>query len=330
MRISEAGGEQAVIDWFKTNCAVGNSHLPVGIGDDCALLPVSGPVLVTTDILIENTHFRTDINHYYDIGWKSVAVNLSDIAAMGGVPTYTFLSIGIPDMDADDAYEMFTGILDCAQKHGSVIAGGDTVFSSSGITISVTQLGNVGQSGCIKRSGARAGDIIFVTGTLGDSIAGLKLLLRDGLYKAESGYPNLVHRHLHPEPRLSASMSISQCGIVSAMMDLSDGLCKDLRRMCEASGVGAVIESAKLPVSDELHKAATNLEATAEGLAAAGGEDYELLFTCPEDSVDDLLDSIVYAGCELTAIGRITDYSDVVLLDKEFKPIAWPDVWEHF
>lgn len=304
--------------------------MALGIGDDCAVLPASGPALVTTDILIENTHFRTDINHYYDIGWKSVAVNLSDIAAMGGIPTYTFLSIGIPDMDVEDAHELFTGIAECVEAGGSTIAGGDTVFSSSGITISVTQLGSVGQGGYIKRSSARAGDAVIVTGTLGDSIAGLKLLLRDGLSRSEAEHPYPVRRHLHPEARLSASAAIANTGNVNAMMDLSDGLCKDLHRLCAASGSGAIIDSSKLPLSRELLAAASDLGATAVDLAASGGEDFELLLTCPADRVDCVLKAIAGARCQAAVIGYITQSPEVILLGADSGPVDWPGTWEHF
>lgn len=330
MRISEAGGEQSIIDWFSAHSSASHLQLPVGIGDDCAVLPAAGSTLVTTDILIENTHFRLDINHFRDIGWKSVAVNLSDIAAMGGIPTYTFLSIGLPDMDVDDAHELFTGIVECVEAGGSVIAGGDTVFSSTGITISVTQLGLVGPCGYTKRSSAKAGDAIIVSGTLGDSIAGLKLLLKDGLVKTEVEYPHLVRRHLHPEARLNASMASVNTGDVCAMMDISDGLCKDLHRLCTASNVGAIIESTKLPLSDELHAAALYLETTAADLAASGGEDYELLLTCPAEHVDVVLDAIVGVHCQATVIGRVTQSLDVVLLDENSNPTNWPNPWEHF
>ena len=328
--ISEAGGEQFVIDWFSTHISDSHSKLALGIGDDCAVLPAAGSTLVTTDILIENTHFRTDINHYRDIGWKSVAVNLSDIAAMGGTPTFTFLSIGLPDMDAEDACELFTGIAECVEASGSVIAGGDTVFSSSGITISVTQLGLVGLSGPVKRTGARVGDSIIVTGTLGDSLAGLKLLIRDGLGKSETEQTYIVHRHIHPEPRLSASIAaVSNC-YVNAMMDLSDGLCKDLHRLCEASKVGALIESVKLPVSEQLHTAASSLSTTAAHLAASGGEDYELLLTCSEEHTESVLRAIDEVGCQATVIGKITQSHEVILMDENSHPVSWPNAWEHF
>ncbi len=330
MLISEAGGEQFVIDWFSTHTSADQSRLFLGIGDDCAVLPAAGSTLVTTDILIEDTHFRTDINHYRDIGWKSVAVSLSDIAAMGGTPTYTFLSIGLPDMEIDDACELFTGIAECVEAGGSVIAGGDTVFSSSGITISVTQLGLVGSSGPVKRTGAHVGDSIIVTGTLGDSIVGLKLLLRDGLMKSEAEHPYLVRRHIHPEARLCASIAAVSDGHVNAMMDLSDGLCKDLHRLCEVSKVGAVIESVKLPVSEQLQTAASDLGTTATNLAASGGEDYELLLTCSTEHTDSVLMAIREVQCQATVIGRITQSPEVILLDENSNPIVWPSAWEHF
>lgn len=328
LKLSEAGGEQYVIDWFVTH--VDTANLPVGIGDDCAALPPSDQTLVTTDMLIENIHFRTDINRYYDIGWKSVAVNLSDIASMGGKPTYTFLSIGLPDIDIEDVNNLFSGIADCIKSAGAILAGGDTVSSPAGIVINVTALGALGPAGAVKRSGAQAGDSVLVTGTLGDSLAGLQLLLEHGLAECEQRFAYLVKRHLRPEPQLSASAAMAATGHVKSMMDLSDGLCKDIRRLCKSSAVGAVVHSAWLPLSEQLLAAATQTGLDPVSLAASGGEEYELLFTCAPEHVQAVKGAAEGSGTSAQVIGEITEGPEVVLLNISDQQILWPDPWEHF
>ena len=188
MRISEAGGEAALIQLIQDKYGVSAAgDLALGIGDDAALVR-SGDrfIIVTTDLLIENTHFRMDLTDPYLLGWKSAAVNISDIAAMGGVPTYVFVSIGLGDIDTSVVECIYEGIRDVSAKYDSVIAGGDTVASSAGIVINITALGEVEPQHAARRDGAIPGDAIVVTNTLGDSRAGLELLLKYGLDGARS------------------------------------------------------------------------------------------------------------------------------------------------
>ena len=331
MKISSFGGETAIIELIRERYgAVSGGGLALGIGDDAALIEFGEKLLiVTTDLLVENTHFRMDLSEPYLVGWKSAAVNISDIAAMGGEPTFSFVSIGLPDVEVELVGSIYQGLHDANAAFGSVIAGGDTVRSAAGIVINVTQLGTVERKAVARRDGARAGDAILVTNTLGDSLAGLELLLRLGLADARRASEFCVERHLKPEPRVHEARAAVATGKVHSMMDLSDGLSSDLARLCAASGVGARVRADALPLSSDLHIAASRLDADPVALAASGGEDYELLITCGTADAPGLIEAIRSTGSTASAIGEIVEGSGGVLTSPEGdKPM--PESWQHF
>lgn len=278
-----------------------------GIGDDCAVLPQRAGFesLVTTDMLMEGVHFlRLDADPF-DLGWKSAAVNLSDIAAMGGSPVGTFLSFALPeDLNSHwvdrfaDGYMAVSG--DCP------LLGGDTTLSLDRICINVAVLGECPAGQSRKRSDARLGDGIYVTGPLGDSAGGLKVIMED-LSRGEDER-TLVHRHYHPVPRVEMGLALSSIKGVHAMMDISDGVASDLRHILDASNVGAEVEVAKVPLSECLRRCASRYLWDALELALCGGEDYELLFTA-----DPL--SQLPKGC--TRIGTIVSGADIKWLGSE-------------
>jgi len=332
MKISELGGETALINLIRKNYgATGQGDLVLGIGDDAALIRSGDQfIIVTADLLIEKTHFRMDLNDAYLLGWKSAAVNISDIAAMGGLPTYSFVSIGLPDVDVSVVESIYQGMRDVSSKYGSMIAGGDTVGSECGIVINLTQMGTVERDRVALRSGAKVGDTIIVTNTLGDSLAGLNLLLKYGLDEAKkiSGY--LVEQHLKPEPPIHEARAAVTTGKVHSMMDLSDGLSSDIKKLCSASGVGAKIFSDKLPISNSLRDRAANAGSDAITLAAIGGEDYELLLTCAAEDVDKVIEAIETTGSSASAIGIIVDGKDALLVSSDGSEQPMPAFWEHF
>ncbi|MCX8053029.1 MAG: thiamine-phosphate kinase [Armatimonadetes bacterium] len=332
MKISDFGGENAVIRLIQKNYgAPVGGDLKLGIGDDAALIDLGERLLiVTTDLLVENTHFRMEINEPYLLGWKSAAVNISDIAAMGGEPTYSFVSIGLPDVDVESVEFIYQGLADANFAFGSAIAGGDTVGSSVGIVINVTQLGLVEREMIARRDGARPGDAILVTNTLGDSLAGLQLLLKLGLADARRASEFCVERHLKPEPRVFEARAAVKTGKVHAMMDLSDGLSSDLPRLCAASGVGARVSASELPVSQDLHIAAARLDADPVTLAAAGGEDYELLITSNPADVPAVIDAIESTGSTARVIGEIIEDTSVTLVYPSGTEGPMPQGWQHF
>lgn len=332
MKISNIGGEAALINLIRDKYgAAPGGDLALGIGDDAALIRTGDKYLiVTTDLLVENTHFRMDINDAYLLGWKSMAVNISDVAAMGGEPTYAFVSIGLPDIDVEIVDAIYAGMNDVSNAFGSVIAGGDTVGSECGIVINVTQLGLVECDKAALRDGAKPGDSIIVTNTLGDSRAGLELLLKLGLDDARRASAFVVERHLKPEPRVFEARAAVGTGRVHAMMDLSDGLASDLAKLCEASAVGARVHVDKLPVSQDLHIAAARLDADPVELAASGGEDYELLLTCALSDAKSVIRAIQTTGSGATVIGEIVDDRAVYLVSSNGDTNPMPDSWSHF
>jgi thiamine-monophosphate kinase len=252
----------------------------LGIGDDCAVLPQTGGMetLVSTDMLLEGSHFlRGDIPARL-LGWKSAAVNFSDIAAMGGRPVGSFLSLGLPaGLDSDWMDAFLAGYKECSQYCGAPLLGGDTTTSQDGIAINVTVIGQCQRGRSRKRSSAVPGDLVCVTGPLGDSAAGLQAILQ-GVRGSEDAKA-LVERHYRPVPRVSEGQALAATPGVHAMMDISDGVASDLRHILKASGVGAAVRTQDVPLSAELRRVCAQQGWDATSLALTGGEDYELLFT---------------------------------------------------
>jgi len=332
MNISGLGGETALINLIRDRFgAAGAGDLVLGIGDDAALIDTGGDrlLIVTTDLLVEGTHFRIDLIDPYLLGWKSVAVNVSDIAAMGGEPIYSFVSIGLPDVEVSVVERIYEGMYDVSAAFGSAIAGGDTVGSER-VVINVTQLGTVERELAAKRSGAKPGDAIIVTNAVGDSRAGLELLLRLGLDEARRVAPALVERHLKPEPRVTEARAAVLTGKVRSMMDLSDGVSADLPKLCAASGVGARVYADTIPISPDTHIAAARLDADAVALAVSGGEDYELLLTCDPRDGESVISAISATGSTAKAIGEIVDGDVVRLVDSTGNEQPMPESWQHF
>ncbi|HEV8702597.1 MAG TPA: thiamine-phosphate kinase [Candidatus Polarisedimenticolia bacterium] len=253
----------------------------LGIGDDAAILPAGGRLqtLFTTDCLAEGVHFRRAWSPGFLLGRKALAVNLSDIAAMGGVPRACVISAGFPARTRPAyAREVARGLADRARRHGVALVGGDTARARS-LFLNVALLGAVEPGRAVRRSGARAGDGLYVTGALGASAAGLGLLrrgVRAGKGKRGRRAGQALRAHLDPEPRVTAGRLLGLTGLAAAMIDLSDGLWLDLPRLCDASGTGAVVEEAAVPLSAAA--AAVLGPSGARRAAIVGGEDYELLF----------------------------------------------------
>jgi thiamine-monophosphate kinase len=299
-----------------------------GIGDDCAVLyPPEGKVqLVTTDMLVEGVHFRTSTATPFQIGWKSLAVNVSDIAAMGGEPTYAFVSIGLPrDAKVEFVDELYSGMSKMAEACSVDIMGGDTV-SAPQVIINIALLGEVEPENLVLRSGARTGDALVVTGELGGSDAGLAIL--------EHGLPiGGKERHLMPVPRLREGRLLARSGYVTSMIDISDGLASEVHHICEMSGTGARVYMGKIPLADNVQRIAEHTGRNPHDLALYGGEDYELLFTCKQDKVSLLSEEMQKeCGTSLTTVGQIMDASHSITIEDEsgrIAPLA-PRGYNHF
>lgn len=334
MRLSDIGGEFGLIERIRATYAGAKADgLALPMGDDAAVIevPSDRQVVVTTDLLIEGVHFRRDWSDFYSIGWKAAAVNLSDIAAMGADPTFAFVSLALPlDETVEGVERLYDGFCDCLNRYGARLAGGDTNAAAQGLVINVTQLGTVPRGQALTRSGAKPGDVLLVTGTLGDSAAGLGLLTQLGVGKAEKMHPALILAHRRPQPRIVAARAMCGTGRVHASMDISDGLVGDARKLCAASGVGARIHADALPLSEALKAAAGELGQEAFEIALRGGEDFELLLAAAPGDVAALQAAVSHVGTTLTPIGEILRTGFHVLgLDGNDLAVE-PLGWDHF
>jgi thiamine-monophosphate kinase len=284
-------GEFGFIDFIR-------SHFPdhdgtIGIGDDCAVMPTGeGELLFSTDLLMEGVHFLRNESSPEDVGWKAAAVNLSDIAAMGGTPVATFLSIALPkDAQGEWAERFIEGYTDISRQYDVPLLGGDTTSSLRDIAVNVGVLGRCPSGRRLMRNGAKVGETIYVTGPLGDSAGGLQAILK-GIERTED-VTRLICRHKRPIPRIEAGRILMESGKAGAMMDISDGIGSDLRHIMKASGVGAVIDLERLPLSPELVSVCKEQGWDIYEMATSGGEDFELMFTAPA-GLENELDIAVY------------------------------------
>lgn len=282
----------------------GKGSLITGPGDDAFVAKLSPDFLLvaTKDLLIEDVHFRTSWTTPQDLGYKSIAVNLSDLAAMGAVrPLYALVGLALPgDIPVDFVEKLYKGMCVISRKYGLIIAGGDTTSSKKHIVISITLIGEAKKHDIVLRSGAKPGDLIMVTGAFGDSGAGL-YLLRKGIKRTKSYQKYLINKHLLPEPRLEAAHKISR--FATSMIDSSDGLAACVNFIADESGVGMVVDLEKIPVSAQLKKLKNDhKDIDLPGLCLAGGEDYELVFTVNPNNLKGLLKIFPQAK----AIGKVT------------------------
>jgi thiamine-monophosphate kinase len=260
--------------------------VPVGPGDDCAVIRgrAGAAWLVTTDQLIEGTHFDWSWSTAVQLGQRAGAVTLSDIGAMGGIPRYLLVSLGLPPrMNTAIVTRFYDGLRRLLVRYRVRLIGGDTAAASR-FHAAMTAIGEIDPKLAVTRSGARPGDCIMVTGTLGDAAAGLQILRQRRLNRVHGGRTAtimraLIRRQLTPTPRLEAGHALAHRRLATAMLDLSDGLMIDLDRLCRASGVGATLFADRLPISSALSDYGLNTKQDPLRFALAGGEDYELLFT---------------------------------------------------
>jgi len=300
-----------------------------GIGDDCAIMQLDDKQyqIVTTDLLIEGTHFIRDKISPFDLGFKSLAVNLSDIASMGGIPVATFLSVGFPsDLDVSWVDDFVKGYRNLSEKEAVPLMGGDTTKSSSQIVINVAVIGRVEKDNVKRRSSAKIGDLICATNMLGDSAAGLRCV-QNSILDAEY----LIGKHNKPIPRVSEGRFLSQYKEVHAMMDVSDGIFSDIHRIMKLSGVGARIYCDKIPVSNELISICKDNCWDINSFSVAGGEDYELLFTVDRDFFPILQKKYQDAfHTELVAFGEIVQDKQKVMYFDGDEEIDIKSGFKHF
>lgn len=307
----------------------------VSIGDDAAIVePGNQELVLTSDMLVEGVHFDLPAVSGHDLGYKSITVSVSDIAAMGGSPRYGLVSVALPrSVETAWVMEVYGGVREAADEYGMAVVGGDT-SRSDGHVVSVTAVGTVRRGSAVTRSGGRPGDHLVVTGALGAAAGGLRLAteppneVRGAL---GSGWGrDLVQAYLRPAARVGEGETLAQMG-ATAMIDVSDGLALDLSRLCTESGTGATLRLGDVPLASGLEELGRLLRVDPLELALHGGEDYELLACLPADAVEPTRERLRERyGTSLTPVGELTD-ADLMAVDVDGrrKPLE-PRGWDHF
>lgn len=321
--------EFELIERIRAHCSLVRADVLLGIGDDAALLapPAGHELAVSTDTLVDGVHFPHGAAPR-DIGWKSLAVNLSDLAAMGATPAWALLNLTLPQADADFVDQFAAGFAELAGQHHLALVGGDT--TGGPLAIGVTVLGFVPAGRALRRVGASVGDGVFVTGTLGDAVAGLYCTQARTAPFSNLGdalRAPLLERMRRPTPRVAAGIALRSQA--SACIDVSDGLLADLGHIARRSGVGIEVDAPLLPASPALLRACD--EATRIALQASGGDDYELAFCASPAHEVAILRDLARSGCGATRIGRVVAGAGVRLLDAQREEIVLTRAgWEHF
>ena len=306
-------GEFGLIEHLTRNIEIQNASTIVGVGDDAAVIDHFGKqTVITTDLLIEGIHFDLIYTPLRHLGYKAVVVNLSDIYAMNAIPTQITLSLGISNRFSVEALdEFYEGVYAACEKYGVDLIGGDTASSQRGFIISVTAIGEVSPDKFVKRSTAQKGDLLCCTGDLGAAYIGLIILEREKKIFLESpqvkadleGEKYVIGRLLKPEARKDQVEFFQQEGITpTAMMDISDGLSSEILHLCRQSELGCVLYEEKIPIAEDTRNAAYKFELDPTACALSGGEDYELLFTIPQQDYDKLL-----LNEQISVIGYMTE-----------------------
>lgn len=324
-------GEFGFIDRIRADTLVRPENVVKGIGDDCSVFRSSPGLvtLITTDLLVEDVHFQLTRIPPYKLGRKSMAVNLSDIAAMGGTPRESVISIAIPEtVEVETLDAVYAGMKSMAAAFDVNLLGGDTTASPAPLVINVTLVGEAQEEEVLYRSGAEPGDLVFLTGPVGEAAAGLNSLLAD---RSFDGREALVDAHLDPHPHIREGRIIARQGVAHSMIDVSDGLAGDLGHICAESRVGAVLEEDRIPTTERFRAYCDRFGLDATHLMLDVGEDYVLLGTVPEAAADQLAKALEAEGCSCFRIGRIVEEPGIRLAgrDGSVRTIR-ASGWNHF
>ncbi len=318
MKIKDIGGEFGLIEKIKSKIKLYSKDVVVGIGDDAAVLKYDNKsyLLFTTDMLVENDHFSLKYSKPEQIGMKAIEQNVSDIAAMGGMPRFSLISLALPtDIDVDFVDRLYKGINKKSKKYGINIVGGNITHSRE-IVVNVALIGFVEKRFLALRSGAKVNDLVFCSGNVGASTAGLELLRHN-----KKG--NSIKKHLEPKCRLNLAREIVKIG-VNSMIDVSDGVASEVKHICDKSNVGAIIYADKIPISKNTIIDAKKIGKYPIDLALYGGEDFELVFTANESKLKQL------EKFDVKVIGEIVDKKNGFKLIKDNKKINLESGFDHF
>lgn len=322
--------ERELISRIQQQLPPAPSWLPVGIGDDAAVVePARNRLEVfTVDAVVDGVHFDRRFTPPAAIGHRALAVNLSDLAAMGAQPRLVLLSLALPaDLPLADFDGIVSGITQLATREGIAVIGGNLTRTPGPLTIDITAVGTVKRRNVLTRDGARPGDLVYVSGSIGAAAAGLGWLQRDGAGVANA----CVERYLRPTARLKPGLLLGRNRAASACVDLSDGLADGVRRIAEASGVGITIDASALPVAPEARHWFESIGQDATHAAICGGDDYELLFTVRPRQRGRLKAAMLHGGVPLTRVGVCTaDRALLLQATPETAPAPLPDGFTHF
>ena len=298
-------GEVGFIKRIERGCLIRERNVIRGIGDDCSVFKTSGEmaILLTTDMLVEKIHFLLSAISPYELGRKSLAVNLSDIAAMGGTPREAVISIAIPEkVELAVLDGVYHGIKSMAKEFEVNLLGGDTTSSPEHLVINIALVGEAKEDEILYRSGAKKGDLIFLTGPVGSSAAGLDLILK----KRESeGWEDLLEAHYNPYPHVKAGRIIASMKVADSLIDVSDGVAADLGHICRESKLGAILEASMIPTTEKFRDYCDRFQEDANHLALHVGEDYVLLGTVVPGLAANLRAALESEGCEFYQIGHM-------------------------
>lgn len=307
LRFPENMSKESRIISRLRDLALIDDRVLVGIGDDAAVIksPGARDLLLCCDLMVEGVHFRKEWAPPRLLGRKALAVNLSDIAAMGGVPRFAMVSIALPHgFSAKFIDEIFGGLFDIADASGVSIVGGDTSSSPDSLFIDVSVIGDCVSGRAITRGGAEVGDFIYVSGSLGASALGLSLLEEGHRLEDDSDFKDALLKHLAPEPRLNLGRAIGKAGLATAMIDISDGLSTDLWHLIDESNCSAVIKAVAIPIAESVLRVSMSTANPLE-MALDSGEEYELLFTSPPDKSCEIAELAKAIEVPITRIGEI-------------------------
>jgi thiamine-monophosphate kinase len=324
-------GEFGFIDRIKAGCLIREDGVVKAIGDDCAVFRTSGNLvsLFTTDMLVENIHFLRDAIPPLLLGRKAMAVNISDIGAMGGTPKEAVISIAVPDsIDVEYLDAMYDGMKEMAREFEVNLLGGNTTSEPDHLIINIALIGEAAEDEILYRSAANVGDIVFLTGPVGSSAAGLDILLNK---RSSEGWEDLIEAHFDPYPHIKAGRIIAGLKIAHSLIDISDGVASDLGHICDESGVGAIIEEENIPITQTFKRYIEKYDLDFERLALHVGEDYVLLGTAPQEAVEILTQALESRNCRFFVIGKITDEPGIKLVcrDRNVRQIR-PSGYDHF
>ncbi|MGD8705041.1 MAG: thiamine-phosphate kinase [Syntrophobacterales bacterium] len=324
-------GEFGFIERIKGGCLIRNENVIIGIGDDSCVFRTSAEVasLLTTDMLVEQIHFLLEAIPPYQLGRKSLAVNMSDIAAMGGTPKEAVLSVAIPDtVDLEYLDALYDGMKAMAKEFEVNLLGGDTTSSPGPLIINIALVGEAQKEEVLYRSTAKVGDVVFLTGPVGSAAAGLDIILKG---RGADEWEELIEAHHNPYPQIKTGRIIASMKVANSLIDVSDGVAADLGHICTESKLGAIIEEEMIPTTAQFRAYCAKFQEDSRHLSLHVGEDYVLLGTVPEESATRLQKALESNGCQFHPVGKTVAESGLRLEGSDGSvEVIGAIGWDHF